>query len=189
MFKNALLSFVSIAIPLSLLLSSFGLTFYALYSDTSGTLEEENGQNYIMKILSMTIGSVDGDAMGSDSDSPFYNPRFFLMIAFVVMITIITFNLLTGIVIQDVEQATKNSELYFMRLRIQVISETEVVANLLARILPCKKWLVFDDLYSIISPNQPKSFWDQFLGFFELSKNAFMSDETITKELLQIVRN
>lgn len=189
MFKNALFSFISIVVPLSLLLSSFGLTFYALYSDASGTLEEENGQNYIMKILSMTIGSVDGDAMGSDSDSPFYNPRFFLMLAFVVMITIITFNLLTGIVIIDVEQATRNSELYLMQLRIQVIAETEVVANLLARILPCREWLVFDDIYTIISPNQPKSIWHQFLSHFEPSKNAFMSDETITKELLQLCRN
>ena len=190
MFKNALVSFIRIVIPLSLLLASFGFTFYALYSDASETLAENNSQNYFMKIMSMTIGSVDGDAMGLDSESPLYNPRFFLIVIFVVMITIITFNLLTGIIIQDVEQATKNSEMYFMQLRIQVISETEALAHLFDRIFPCKQWPpVFHELVTIIQPNEPRSLFKQALSFFQISKHDFMSTEVINKELLELCRN
>lgn len=110
-FKKVLANFTLFLLLYAFLIFAFALAFYILFR---GTEKFPNAHMSIFKTILMLVGEFDASEMPFEMD-PILGRIIFL--AFIFIIAIVLFNLLTGIAVSDTQNMQSNSEILILVAR------------------------------------------------------------------------
>ncbi|XP_033216813.1 transient receptor potential cation channel protein painless-like isoform X2 [Belonocnema kinseyi] len=121
-FKKILANFTLFLLLYAFLIFAFALAFYILFR---GTEKFPNVHMSIFKTILMLVGEFDASDMPFEMD-PILGRIIFL--AFILVIAIVLFNMLTGIAVSDTQNMQSNSEIVTLVARTKNIFHFEEIA-------------------------------------------------------------
>ncbi|KAK7871584.1 hypothetical protein R5R35_001779 [Gryllus longicercus] len=127
MLKTVSWTFLRFLIWYSLLIISFGISFYTLFHDARVDKEGENIFEDLGRALFKTFIMMTGE-FNSDDKIPFKSTNVtghILFMLFVFLIAIVLLNLLTGLAVSDTQAIQNNADILSVISRIRLVYEIE----------------------------------------------------------------
>ncbi|KAK7867021.1 hypothetical protein R5R35_005666 [Gryllus longicercus] len=125
MLKVVITNYLLPLVSYSVILVAFGLSFFALCHERGGETKDGFGTWYmsIVSALVMMIGEVELDALPKSKPSPWLSVALFVF--FVLLVTVVLLNLLTGLAVSDTARIERAARRLQLRSRVGVVARCE----------------------------------------------------------------